>query len=355
MLILIFFLIFLFLIIFISLFASFYRRFKQPLPFTGHFYSFSIVVAIKNEEKNIGSLINYLKKLEYPADKYEIIIVDDKSMDNSHRLVSQLSEGFPNFKIISSEGKTLPAKKGALQKGIEFSRNEFILITDADCFPPPDWISVYNKRFSLGYDFLFGLAPLIESKFLLPLYDNLRSTFLTFSAAELGIPYSAAARNFGFRKSAFYEVNQYGNTTQTLSGDDDLLLREAYKTNLKIGTVTEVSVPTFPPENMKQFKTQKTRHTKTSLYYLPLQQLFLTVWHLLNLLFLFSPLLIILSPCFPLLFIVKLIADGIILITTEKKLKYSFSLISALRLNFQYEIMIIINIINALTKKEVWK
>ena len=37
----------------------------------------SIIVAAKNEEDNIENLINHLKKLDYPAENFEVILVDD--------------------------------------------------------------------------------------------------------------------------------------------------------------------------------------------------------------------------------------------------------------------------------------
>ena len=52
------------------------------------------------------------------------------------------------------------------------------------------------------------------------------------------MPYTAAARNFGFSKNAFELIGGYENTKDTKSGDDDLLLREAVKQNMKIGIVT---------------------------------------------------------------------------------------------------------------------
>ena len=51
------------------------------------------------------------------------------------------------------------------------------------------------------------------------------------------MPYCASARSFGFKKSSFEKIKGYSNTVETLSGDDDLLLREAVKNNLKVGAI----------------------------------------------------------------------------------------------------------------------
>ncbi|MCW9094929.1 MAG: glycosyltransferase, partial [Ignavibacteriaceae bacterium] len=48
----------------------------------------SIVVAVRNEEKNILCCLESLNNLEYPENKIEIMIVDDASTDNTLSLVN---------------------------------------------------------------------------------------------------------------------------------------------------------------------------------------------------------------------------------------------------------------------------
>ena len=58
---------------------------------------FSIIVATKNEESNISKLISTLKKLNYPEDNYEVIIVDDNSNDDTFHLAKKLTNGIESF------------------------------------------------------------------------------------------------------------------------------------------------------------------------------------------------------------------------------------------------------------------
>ena len=93
----------------------------------------SVVIAAKNEEKNLPALIEALSKQNYNKDNYEVIIVDDSSTDNTFNIANELTLSNKNFTIIKAETKNLPGKKGALAKGIEKANYDFILITDADC------------------------------------------------------------------------------------------------------------------------------------------------------------------------------------------------------------------------------
>src|ERR1039458_5812456 len=113
---------------------------------------------------------------------------------------------------------------------------------------------------------------------------------LLFIASKLHLPYSAAARNFGFRKSSFYKIKGYENIQETLSGDDDLLIREAVKNKMRIEYIPnkDAAVYSASKETLKEYLIQRTRHTKTSIYYLPVHKIILGGWHIINLAALFS-------------------------------------------------------------------
>ncbi|MCK7537631.1 MAG: hypothetical protein MZV63_45095 [Marinilabiliales bacterium] len=124
--------------------------------------------------------------------------------------------------------------------GISNAKYPYILITDADCMPAQKWLIGYSEHFNLKFRYVIRLAPFQQNRGLvnaISCFENLRSSILTFSFARLNLPYSAAARNFGFTISAFKRLGGFGNTLETQSGDDDLLIREAVKNKLKIGVV----------------------------------------------------------------------------------------------------------------------
>lgn len=320
----------------------------------------SVVISAKNEKQNISNLIKSLDNQIYDKSLFEVIIIDDNSSDDTFKLTNELIKEKENFSIIRAQQKPFPGKKGALTIGIEKAKNDFIMITDADCVPEKSWLKTYSGIFSKGNDFVFGAAPFIkENSFVnsLSCFENIRIHILTFTMAIIGIPYSAAARNFGFKKSSFEKIKGYSNTLETLSGDDDLLLREAVKNKMKIGLATakDSFVYSKTKNSLKDYLKQKARHTQTSLYYLPLHKLFLGFWHLLNLFFLFSPLLIFVDLIFLSLFLFKIIADMIIVYNLQRFLGYQFKLIHILSLQFAYEVFIIINFINALVGKSDWK
>lgn len=320
----------------------------------------SIIIAVKNEENNIQPLVESLKNLEWQQDNFEVIFIDDNSTDKTMKEIEKSINGLKNHKIISLSEFEIGGKRNALTKGIESAQFENIVITDADCRPEPNWLNLYSKKFNEKFDFIFGIAPFKQDNFLvnrIACFENLRSSILTFSFAGLGLPYSAAARNIGFTKNAFEKVGGYSKTKQTLSGDDDLLLREAVKNKLKIGTVTDRGSYVYS-ETKKTFKgylNQKARHTQTSLHYLVKHKLFLALWHLMNLFSLLSVLLMIYNPLWGVLFATKLFVDLSVVKIIERKFGYSFNLFDIIFLQIIYELLLILNFINARFLKIKWK
>ena len=320
----------------------------------------SVIIAAKNESKNIPALIKGLNSIEYPKENFEIVFIDDGSEDKTEELFNSLIDKTIDYKVLKSDNKIYPAKKGALALGIEASKYPNIVITDADCIVPPEWLQHYSVKFSHGYDFVIGVAPfIIGNNFanLLSCFENMRSIFLSFSLASLGMPYNAAARNIGFKKESYIKVSGYKNTTETISGDDDLLLREMQKQNYKIGlmTVRESFVYSNTVENLNMFFKQRGRHTTTSFHYLLSVKIILGIWHLLNIVFLFSPVLVfyniwLISP-----FIIKLMFDFIFVLNVKKKLSYTFKSHQIFYLQIFYELHLIISIFRAKFIKSSWK
>ncbi len=320
----------------------------------------SIIIAAKDESHNLNKLIASIKELDYRRENFEVILIDDESTDGTYQTAVELAEGLENFHAYKVENKTLPAKKGALTFGISKAANPFILITDADCRLPKEWLKLYSNKFEDSYDFIFAPAPFItEDSFAnrTARFENLRISILIFAAAGMKMPYSAAARNFGFRKSAFEKLNGYSNTTETLSGDDDLLLREAVKYKMKIGTILDKNsfVYSSAKKTLGEYLRQRARHTKTSLYYLKRHQFILGFWHLVNIAMLFSPLLMPVNPLFIIPIIIKLVFDEITILSEQEKFGYRFTVLHIIPLQIFYELLLIMNFAGAYFRKDSWK
>jgi glycosyltransferase involved in cell wall biosynthesis len=93
----------------------------------------SIVVPFFNEEKHIESCINALLSQDYPADRYEIIMVDNNSTDRSVEIV----EKYPEVRLYSEKRR---GDFTARNRGISVAKGKIIAFTDSDTAPFSDWL-----------------------------------------------------------------------------------------------------------------------------------------------------------------------------------------------------------------------
>ena len=320
----------------------------------------SIIIALRNEEKNVDGLFDSLINLDYPTELFEVILIDDNSNDGTYDKLKSKTDSIKKFFVLESKTSGVSGKREALSFGIQSSKYPYILITDADCKPQRNWLQAYSNKFNLGNEILFGVAPFYQHKNLvnkISCFENLRGTLLSFSMALFGLSYTAAARNFGFSKNAFESIGGYSKTKDTISGDDDLLLREAVKNKMKIGVVTKSGsfVYSETKNSFQEYLQQKARHTQTSFHYLIKHQIILGFWHLLNLSFLFSPLLMFFNPILGVLLPAKLIMDFIVIKSNQIKFSYKFSITEIFYLQIFYEIILIIHFFNARFSEIKWK
>lgn len=98
----------------------------------------SVMVPAHNEGKVIVKTVESLLAFDYPVDRYEIIVINDNSSDNSAELLAAIQAKNPTrfSKIINTDNITGgKGKSNALNIGFAESRGELVAIYDADNTP----------------------------------------------------------------------------------------------------------------------------------------------------------------------------------------------------------------------------
>jgi len=100
----------------------------------------SVHLPLFNEETVAGRLLDACVKLDYPADKLEIIVMDDSNDGTTTRIAKSFEAKYPNLvRVIHRERRT-GFKAGALEVAMQKSTGEFIALFDADYVPPADFL-----------------------------------------------------------------------------------------------------------------------------------------------------------------------------------------------------------------------
>ena len=98
----------------------------------------TIMIPAHNEAEVIEETINNVSKLEYQ--KYEIIVIDDRSTDETYQVLERISANYPNLKYFSRTKEAFPGKSAVLNDALKIAKGEAILVFDADARVKPDFL-----------------------------------------------------------------------------------------------------------------------------------------------------------------------------------------------------------------------
>ena len=165
----------------------------------------SIVIPVYNEEKNIIILYKLLKSV-LSKYQYEMIFVDDGSVDNTSSVIKDISKKDKKVKLISFQRNY--GKSDALSAGFDNAKGDIIITLDGDLQDNPKEIPRFIEKLNQGYDLVVGwkfkrkdpLTKIIPSKFF-----NLLTSFLTkVKIHDMNCGFKA------YKKEVIKNINVYG-------------------------------------------------------------------------------------------------------------------------------------------------
>lgn len=128
-----------FLTMFLLIYFKNWRRMYEVPPITRQ-YTLSVVVPCYNAEKEIGETIQTLLDSDYKGLK-KIIVVDDRSTDNSYRIAKSYQRKYPKRVLVVRTPKNTGRAAGAKNYGAKFVKTQLIGFTDDDSRPRKDAVS----------------------------------------------------------------------------------------------------------------------------------------------------------------------------------------------------------------------
>lgn len=109
--------------------------YREPRDY-GVIKSLSVVLPVKNEEAHIEEVVRRCFQASYPADKLELIVVDDGSTDRTWEVLRRLAPRYPNLTIHKFERNQ--GKRHGMAWGIRHSRSEIVVFMDSDSLLEPE-------------------------------------------------------------------------------------------------------------------------------------------------------------------------------------------------------------------------
>jgi glycosyltransferase involved in cell wall biosynthesis len=170
----------------------------------------SIIIPSHGRPAALNACLESLDSLDYPTDRFEIVIVDDGSPQPLEPVIESWKRRLPVRGL--KQARLGPA--AARNTGIKVASGEFVAFTADDCRPQPDWLARLASRFEAAPDTAVGgriengLANNIYStstdlliRYLYEYYNTAADQARFFTPNNLAFPAAALREEGGFRES----------------------------------------------------------------------------------------------------------------------------------------------------------
>jgi len=232
----------------------------------------SIVIATKNDAHHLMKSLPLILTQEY--DDYEVIVVDDKSDDETMLLVEDFKSLYPHLKYVDLNLSitNIKGKKFPISMGIKVAKNEIIVLIEPDCIPLSSlWLQNISQHFIFPTEIVLGYASIEKRKGLfnaLMRYDGLFTAMQYFSYALAKIPFMGTGKNLAYTKTLFMKNRGFASHYHILYGEDNLFINHvATKKNCEIEYGDSSTVLSLPFMSFSRWFRYKKQYKTTQKYY----------------------------------------------------------------------------------------
>lgn len=193
--------------------------------------SVSVLVAARNEEKNLPACLEGLLAQHYPG-ALEILVGNDKSTDGTLEVARSYAKAEGPLKVMDIRDNLGSAhgKSNVLAQLARKAGGEYLLITDADMRHPADWAKNMVLKALQGYDLVTGFT-VVNGKGLFASFQRLDWTLalgMVKVASDWGVGVTAMGNNMLISRKGYEATGGYENLPFSIT-EDFQLYREVLK------------------------------------------------------------------------------------------------------------------------------
>ena len=181
----------------------------------------SIMIPAHNEQDVIEKTVENVLALDY--EKYEVVLIDDRSEDNTAEKLKELEAKFDKVKAIIRDKNAFPGKSAVLNEALPLTKGEAILVFDADARVKPDFLKnliPHLEKDNVGAVQARKVIINRDENFLTRCQDNEYALDAHFQVGRNAVKGAAELRGNGelIKREALLDINGWNNYTIT----DDL-------------------------------------------------------------------------------------------------------------------------------------
>ena len=235
----------------------------------------SVIIPARNEQQNIRQCLESVLAQDYPKELLEIIVVNDHSTDDTEKIVRSFEQwGVKCINLsdsISKDAVVNSYKKQALTAGINASKGQLIVTTDADCTADKNWLRSVADMYE-QHDSAMIVAPVSftdngSTVEVFQSLDFMSMQGITVATLHYKLGNMSNGANLAFDRDKFDAVNGYQGIDHIASGDDYLLMNKMSKQfpdSIHYLKSEEAIVSTPPQPDWDSFLQQRIRWASKS-------------------------------------------------------------------------------------------
>jgi glycosyltransferase involved in cell wall biosynthesis len=180
--------------------------------------TFSVIVPTYGRAAQLTTCLRALAHLDYPRDRFEVIVVDDGS-DPPAELPLPESYGSLRLSLL----RVPHAGPGAARNiGAAHARGRFLAFVDDDCACAPDWLGTLATRFAAAPDHAIGGQTLnaLPANLYAAASQLLHAYIYSYYNADPSAARFFASNNFGVPSASFRAIGGFNATFGTVPSED---------------------------------------------------------------------------------------------------------------------------------------
>jgi glycosyltransferase involved in cell wall biosynthesis len=225
----------------------------------------SVIVAVHNEENTLRLCLTGLARQTYPADRFEIIVADDRSTDSMPALIEEFCKTDNRFSFVRIEpGADAIPKKTALKKALDCARGDIIASTDGDCEVPKTWLSTLCGYFTEDVGMVIGHTRYYPPRTFwqgIDALDYFSQRALGTAFIGIGLAYTCTASNMAYRKELYSRNREAFNSLKIRPAEDNFFLHCTHNSHYSIAVAGDPAsyITTAGASNFNHFMNQRFR------------------------------------------------------------------------------------------------
>ncbi|MEY2544234.1 MAG: hypothetical protein QOE81_1695 [Verrucomicrobiota bacterium] len=226
---------------------------------------FSVIVPSCNRVEQLRACLRSLAAMDYPRDRFEVIVIDDGSREPVRGLATEFEDAL-HLSILRKEHQGPAA---ARNHGAAHAKGKFLAFTDDDCTPSPSWLRTLSERLTTAPEDLVGGK--IINALDLNIYSAASQTILDavyeHYSPEHGRAHFFASSNFAMAAEKFRALEGFKQDWSLAGGEDRAFCYRWIRRGWKLNYAPEAVIVHHHALDLRSFCSLYFRYGRGAYYY----------------------------------------------------------------------------------------